>query len=44
MNGSSRLVRWGLGLAALLFAVACADQGEGDRCDTLNGSIDCEPA
>jgi hypothetical protein len=28
--------------AVVLFAVACADQGEGDRCDPANGNADCE--
>ncbi|MCE7891875.1 MAG: hypothetical protein DYH12_19595, partial [Sorangiineae bacterium PRO1] len=29
-------------LSALLWAPGCAKQGEGDRCDPLNGNQDCE--
>jgi hypothetical protein len=29
-------------LGALSFAMACSDQGEGERCDTENGNADCE--
>ena len=34
---------WGLPFvaAALLVANACADQAEGERCDTANGDADC---
>jgi hypothetical protein len=42
MNGSSRLARLALGLGSLLLAWGCADQKEGDRCDTRNGNLDCE--
>ncbi len=29
-------------LSALISAVACSNQGEGERCDTRNGNDDCE--
>jgi hypothetical protein len=31
-----------LGTATLLLAGSCGLQGEGQRCDTLNGNADCE--
>jgi hypothetical protein len=32
---------FGLMVSALLVAIACADQEEGQRCDPLNGNNDC---
>jgi hypothetical protein len=42
MNASSRLLGFAIGVGSLLLLGACADQQEGDRCDTKNGNLDCE--
>jgi hypothetical protein len=46
MSRASRYRIVGLALASLLSAIvaltACSDYAEGDRCETLNGSGDCQ--